>query len=99
LKIMPRTNFQGDTAPTTPQLDTGSNQQLSRVRLERQVKEIHGLGAYPLFHLLTQIINGAPPPPRIERYARLSRERGQFIRAHGGDQFPDRLFVVDGDSK
>jgi len=71
-------------------------QAYSKVRLQLLATQIHDLGAYPLFHLLAEIVEGAPPIPRIERYARLSREHGHFIRALGGDQFPDRLFVISG---
>jgi hypothetical protein len=65
------------------------------VRLQYLVEQIHALGPYPLSHLLAEIIGGASPLPRIERYARLSRERGHFIRASGGDQFPPRIFIVN----
>ena len=57
------------------------------VRLQYLVEQIHALGPYPLSHLLAEIIGGASPLPRIERYARLSREHGDFIRATGCDQF------------
>ena len=66
------------------------------VRLQYLVEQIHALGPYPLSHLLAELIGGAPPLPRIERYARLSREYGGFIRANGGNQFPGRFFVIDG---
>ena len=65
-------------------------------RLQYLVGQIHALGPYPLSHLLAEIIGGASPLPRIERYARLSREHGHFIRANGGDQFPPRFFIVNG---
>jgi hypothetical protein len=66
------------------------------VRLQYLVEQIHALGPYPLSHLLAELIGGASPLPRIERYARLSREYGGFIRANGGNQFPGRFFVIDG---
>jgi hypothetical protein len=65
-------------------------------RLQYLVRQIHALGPYPLSHLLAEIIGGASPLPRIERYARLSREHDHFIRANGGDQFPPRFFIVNG---
>jgi len=68
----------------------------SRVRLQLLAAQIHSLGPYPLFHLFVEIADGAQPLSRIERYARLSRERGPFIPALRGDQFPERLFVIDG---
>jgi hypothetical protein len=66
------------------------------VRLRFLAEQIHGLGPRPLFELLAEIVSGAPSMERIERYARLSREHGDLIRANGGDQFPPRLFVVNG---
>jgi hypothetical protein len=72
---------------------------VSRVRLQFLSEEIYKLGPHPLYHLLAEIVDGAQPAPRIERYARLSRELGQFIHALGGDQFSDRLLVIDGEPK
>ena len=66
------------------------------VRLQYLVEQIHALGPYPLSHLLAEIIGGASPLPRIERYARLSREHGDFIRANGGDQFSSKFLIVKG---
>jgi hypothetical protein len=65
-------------------------------RLQYLVGQIHALGPNPLSHLLAEIIGGASPLPRIERYARLRRERGDFIRANGGDQVSHCLFIVNG---
>jgi hypothetical protein len=33
---------------------------------------------------------------RIEWYARLGREHGDFIRENGGDQFPPKFLIVKG---
>jgi hypothetical protein len=66
------------------------------VRLRFLVEQIYRLGPCPLFHLLAELVAGAPPLPRIERYARLSREYGDFIRANGGDQFPLKFLIVKG---
>jgi hypothetical protein len=59
-------------------------------------EQIYALGPHPLCELLIEIVGGAPALPRIERYARLNGEYGDFIRATGGDQFPPRLFIVSG---
>ena len=75
---------------------TNAEQPCAGSRLQYLVGQIHALGPYPLSHLLAEIIGGASPLPRIERYARLSREHGHFIRANGGDQFPARFFIVNG---
>jgi hypothetical protein len=75
--------------PASPPLPT------SDVPLRFLVERIYRLGPYPLFHLLAELVAGAPPLPRIERYARLTREYGGFIRANGGNQFPGRFFVID----
>jgi hypothetical protein len=80
--------------PASPPLPTSID-----VRLRFLVERIYRLGPFPLFHLLAELVAGAPPLPRIERYARLSREYGDFIRANGGDQFPGRFFVIDGNKK
>jgi hypothetical protein len=73
-------------------------------RLGRQInftanassQQIHGLGPRPLFELLAEIVCGAPSMERFERYARLNREHGHFIRANGGDQFPPKFLIVKG---
>jgi hypothetical protein len=70
------------------------NQQTA-LRLRSLVEQIYPLGQRPFFELLAEIVGGAPPMERIERYARLNRERGDFIRANGGDQFPPRLFIIN----
>ena len=69
-----------------------ANPSIPPVRLRFLAEQIHGLGPRPLFELLGEIVCGAPSMARIERYARLSREHGDFIRANGGDQFPPRFF-------
>jgi len=66
------------------------------VRLRLLSQQIYALGERPLFELLAEIVGGAPPMERIERYARLNRERGDFIRANSGDQFPPKFLIVKG---
>jgi hypothetical protein len=55
-----------------------------------------GWGPRPLFELLAEIVCGAPSMERIERYARLSREHGDFIRENDGDQFSPKFLIVKG---
>ncbi|PNE11978.1 MAG: hypothetical protein CR217_05655 [Beijerinckiaceae bacterium] len=59
--------------------------QISRVRRQRLVENLHRLGPAPLFHLLTDLGAGKPVWPTVERYAALPAD---FIRAYGGDRFP-----------
>jgi hypothetical protein len=69
------------------------------VRLRFLAEQIHRLGPRPLFELLAEIVGGAASMERIERYARLSREHGDFIRANDGDQFLGCFLVIDGNEK
>jgi len=71
---------------------------LTTTRLRFLAQEIHGIGPRPLLELFGEIVAGAEPISCIERYGRLSFEYGDFIRALGGDQFPQQLFVVGGGS-
>jgi hypothetical protein len=69
---------------------------LEATRLRHLAREIHALGEHPLFELFAEIVGGADPMERIERYARLEREHGDFIRALGGDKFSSQLLLVGG---
>jgi hypothetical protein len=80
--------------PAPPISSPQANYGAARVRC--LAEQIHGLGPRPLFELLAEIVCGAPSMERIERYARLSREHGDFIHKNGGDQFPPRFFIVNG---
>jgi hypothetical protein len=64
-------------------------------RLRLLAERIYPLGPYPLFHLFGELVAGADPLDCIEKFARLSAFR-DFIRVNGGDQFPPRLFIVNG---
>jgi hypothetical protein len=66
------------------------------LRLRSLVEQIYPLGRRPFFELLAEIVGGAPPMERIERYARLNREHGDFIRSNGGDQLPPKFLIVKG---
>jgi hypothetical protein len=85
-----------------PPLPVGSGEMLAtaaaidRVRLRFLAEQIHSIGPHGLFELFAELVSGAPTIDRIERYGRLAHEYGAFIRAHGGDQFPPRLFIVNG---
>jgi hypothetical protein len=63
-------------------------------RLRHLAELIYTLGPRPLFELLAEIVAGASPLERIERYGRLARDYGSFIRANGGSQFSSQIFVV-----
>jgi hypothetical protein len=80
------------------QFDTSSKKPVGRglppLRLRYLTEQIYQLGERPLFELFTELTAGADPVDRIERYARLSRELGGFIRANGGNQFSSRLFSI-----
>jgi hypothetical protein len=78
----------------TPISSPRANYEARRLRL--LAEQIHGLGPRPLFELLAEIVCGAPSMERIERYARLSQEHGDFIRENGGDQFPPKFLIVKG---
>ena len=80
--------------PATPISSPRANYEATRLRF--LAEQIHGLGPRPLFELLAENVCGAPSMERIERYARLSREHGDFIRENGGDQFPPKFLIVKG---
>jgi hypothetical protein len=80
--------------PATPISSPRANYEATRLRF--LAEQIHGLGPRPLFELLAEIVCGAPSMERIERYARLNREHGDFIRANGGDRFPPKFLIVRG---
>jgi hypothetical protein len=64
--------------------------QARRVRLQFLAARLHALGPKPLFHFLDEVERGEPLRAHLERYAALPAD---FIRAHGGDQFP-KLFAI-----
>jgi hypothetical protein len=68
--------------PTTP------------ARLRLLAERIHQLGPGPLCYLLTELVDGGDPLPRLEAYAKLA-PLASFITAFDGDQLPG-LRVVDG---
>jgi hypothetical protein len=80
-------------SPATPISSPRANE---AARLRFLAEQIHGLGPRPLFELLAEIVWGAPSMERIERYARLSRGYGDFIRENGGEQFPPKFLIVKG---
>ena len=65
----------------------------SEQHLRRLVEQVHDLGPAPLFHLLTEVANGADLEPTLRRYADLP---ASFVRAVGGDRFPVPLRLVTG---
>jgi hypothetical protein len=59
---------------------------LPRERLACLARRIHRLGERPLYELFRELASGAPLLPRLERYARLEADYGDFIRALSGDR-------------
>jgi hypothetical protein len=78
--------------PSTPEGGGTS----TTVRLRFLAEQIYSIGPRGLYELLAELVGGAPPLECIERYGRLAHEYGAFIRALGGDQFPPRFFIVNG---
>lgn len=62
-------------------------------RIRHLAARIHPLGPRPLAELLIELDRGADLMPRLEAYARID---GNFIRALGGDQFPQLRRVSGG---
>jgi hypothetical protein len=63
------------------------------VRLRRLARRLHGLGERPIYELLAEIVQGADIMVRLERYAALDPDT---VRALGGDELPNQLFVIEG---
>jgi hypothetical protein len=59
-------------------------------RLRHLAGQIHSLGPYPLFHLLRELVDGAPLESCLEAYA-------SFIEAHGGRDLPPPARLVGDD--
>jgi hypothetical protein len=57
-------------------------------RLAYLARKIHRLGERPLYELFVELGAGAPLHERLERYARLEADYGNFIRTMGGDRLP-----------
>jgi hypothetical protein len=85
-----------DNQPPLPSTPEGGGT-LTTVRLRFLAEQIYSIGPRGLYELLAELVEGAPPLERIERYGRLAHEYGAFIRALGGDQFPPRFFTLAGD--
>lgn len=50
-------------------------------------RRVHSAGPRALGEIMREILDGADPVERLERYARLDHY-GDFIRANGGDRLP-----------
>ena len=59
-----------------------SSRAIPDVRLRHLAQRLHDLGPRPLCELLREIISGADPVHRLERYAALD---AQVVKALGGD--------------
>jgi hypothetical protein len=83
---MPSAISEIDTAQRTFSAST-----VPDARLRRLAALVHQLGPRPLFELLRELVAGADPLARVERYAELDAD---IIEALGGDRFPDLLRAV-----
>jgi hypothetical protein len=66
---------------------------IALARLRRLADQLHALGPRPLFEYLREIIAGADPVDRLERYAAIDPD---VLRALGGDHLPPVHRVVGG---
>jgi hypothetical protein len=66
---------------------------IALARLRRLADQLHALGPRPIFEYLREIIAGADPAARLERYAELDPD---VVRALGGDRLPPAHRVVGG---
>jgi hypothetical protein len=62
-------------------------------RLRHLAEQLHALGPRPLFEFLLEIIAGADPMTRLERYAQLDPD---VVHDLGADQLPSAHRVVEG---
>jgi hypothetical protein len=65
-------------------------------RLRHLARRLHGLGERPIYEFLAEIVQGADIMARLECYAALDPDT---VRALGGDELPNQLFVLDGDAR
>jgi hypothetical protein len=56
-------------------------------RLRLLAAQIYDLGPAALAYLFAELADGAPPLPRIKRYADLSSKYAAFVRALSSDEF------------
>ncbi len=63
------------------------------IRLRYLAQHLHDLGPRPTFELLCELVGGADPLDRLERYARLDPT---VVRKLGGAEIPSRLMVLKG---
>ena len=66
-------------------------EEISPERLRYLARRVWRLGERGLFEFLA----GAPLVERLERYARLEADYGDFVRALGGDRLRPPIVVVD----
>jgi hypothetical protein len=80
--------------PPSKQAQFGRSQ-LARKRLRRQrlVERLHGLGPAPLGHFLREVEAGAVIAEHLERYSRIDPA---FVRALGGRDFPPPVIPIAG---
>jgi hypothetical protein len=80
-----------DTARNIPTSVTLASSVALRVR--HLAAHLHSLGPRATFEWCCEVIGGADPLDRLERYARLDRD---VVRALGGAEIPSQLMVLKG---
>ena len=63
----------------------------SDARLQHLARRVHALGARPLYELFRELLAGADPLARIERYGALDAD---IVCALGGSDFPPPAAVA-----
>jgi hypothetical protein len=71
---------------------------IPRERLRHLASGLHRLGARGLYEFLREIEGGADLRERLERYVRLERDYGDFVRAMGGDRLQPPTVIVGFDA-
>jgi hypothetical protein len=64
------------------------------LRLRHLSSKIYALGPKPLYELLCEIVAGSDPASRIETYAKLHSDYGEFIHENGGSDLGPNLRLV-----
>jgi hypothetical protein len=78
-------------SPENSRFERPPQAQFERLRRQRLVEHLHGLGPAPLGYFLREIENGAVIAEHLERYAGIDPD---FVRAFGGSDFVPFLRLV-----
>jgi len=66
-----------------------------RLRLRHLTRQIHPLGARPLYEMILELDRGADLHETLERYGAIAKY-ASFVKDLGGDRLDHQLHVVDG---